>query len=467
MISWKREASTTKGRRLGRRTFLQGVLGTGASVAVGLPALEVMLNSNGTAHADGTDLPKRLGIFFWGNGVHPQRWVPRTTGADWQLSEQLAPLAEVKHRVTVVSGMNNHCAGVDGHGDGAAVMLTGHGATMVSPSPKNLSPRAESIDQIAARRIGAGTSFRSLELRISRRVHTREGTLYAYTSFNDANSPNEPEREPLQVYNRVFGSFDPGGSVDPLVEQVTTFRRSALDAVMADIAALKAEVGAADRMRLDQHFENVRSIENRLAGGGAGMGSACRRPEAPEMLPEEQFRQEDLATRMQLMSDLVAMALACDRTRVFTLQYTGSVALTLFPIEGFTQDQHQLTHDEPGDQPLVHQSILHTMAAFGQLVSSLDAVTEGAGSVLDRSVIMGATDCAEGRGHYQHDMPILLAGSAGGKLREGIHYRSNGENTNLVLFSILNAVGCELREFGEQSQRHDARVTSGCSQIEV
>src|SRR6516164_9451975 len=90
--------------QLNRRTMLRGALG-GAAVAIGLPPLLAMFNSNGTAHADNTPIPKRLGIFFWGNGVKLDRWTPANTGAGWTPSLELAPLTDLKDYVSVVSGM--------------------------------------------------------------------------------------------------------------------------------------------------------------------------------------------------------------------------------------------------------------------------------------------------------------------------------------------------------------------------
>ena len=85
----------TEGQTPSRRGFLRGVV-QGSAVFVGLPLLERMLNGNGTALACGGAIPKRFGIFYWGNGNNPSRWVPSSDGADYALSEQLAPLANMK-----------------------------------------------------------------------------------------------------------------------------------------------------------------------------------------------------------------------------------------------------------------------------------------------------------------------------------------------------------------------------------
>ncbi len=465
MTTFKLNTSSLRGPRVSRRGLLRGALLGGASSMVALPLLESMLNTNGTALADGSSLPQRLGVFFWGNGVHPERWKPVTLGAGWSPNEQTAPLAALTDRITVVSGMDNFTAGTDGH-EGGAGLLTGHHAQLISDSPKNIAPTSESFDQLAGRSIGAGTKFQSLQLRISKAV-LGQGILYAYTSWSNASSPIEGEGDPRKLYDRLFSGFQAPGAT-PVLDQTLALRRSVLDTVKLDLAALRANVGASDQARLDEHFTHLRSIEKRLESAPTLLSANCLLPGVPSELADDNDEgQELLAPRMLLMSQLLGMALACDLTRVFTLQLTGAVALTRYPIPGFNQDQHALTHEEGGDQPLVHRSILHNMEQFATLVTTLDAIAEGPGKLLDNCAILATSDCSEGRSHSQKDYPIMLAGTAGGRLRRGVHLNAPGENTNKLVFSLLNAVGCNITEFGEQSASHQARVTEGLAALEA
>ena len=113
---------------INRRTILRGFFG-GALVHVALPPLEMFMNSHGTAYAEegagGEGFPKRFGIFFWGNGMLPDRWVPTGEGAEWELSEQLMPLAAVKNDITVVTGMRVGVPNSVPHHAGASGILTG------------------------------------------------------------------------------------------------------------------------------------------------------------------------------------------------------------------------------------------------------------------------------------------------------------------------------------------------------
>jgi len=123
----------------------------------------------------------------------------------------------------------------------------------------------------------------------------------------------------------------------------------------------------------------------------------------------------------------------------------------------------ELTHDEPGEQPQVHSIVLAAVEAMAKLVASLDAVPEGEGTLLDNSVLLGTTDVSYGRTHQIDEFPIVLAGTAGGALKTGFHYRSaTKENTSHVQLSVLKAMDVPVGEFGVDA----GRVTQGFSVIE-
>jgi hypothetical protein len=449
-----------------RRTVLRGMAGATA-VAVGLPVLEAMLNGNGTALAQGEALPRRLGIFFWGNGVRLAQWTPREQGALWTPTSELEPLTPHKDYINVVSGMDIKTGNERGHHAGCVGILSG--APMIpQPAPNSnyvSTFSAPSIDQVAAAAIGQQSRFKSLEVGISRRVVKGEGTTLWYLSHNGPDNANPPEYDPVALYNRLFTMGFTAPSDMPVVDHTLGLRRSILDAVKQDITDLKGRVGSYDKQRLDQHFENIRALENRLelTGSTTPVGAACALPTAPAEIDDENNR-EDIEGRMRAMSDLVAMSLACDLTRVFSVMFSGSVGGTVYWQVDVSTGHHQLTHDEPGDQPQVHATTVYTMQQFAILLDALKALPEGDGNILDNSAILASTDVAEGLPHSIDDYPILVAGGGGGYLKKpGVHYRSDGENTSQVLLSVLRAAGVEQNEFGVDG----GHVTQSCSAIEA
>ena len=448
----KRGMPNVRRRRpdISRRTLLRGLLG-GAAVTVGLPPLELFMNTHGEAYADGP-FPKRFGMFFWGNGVLPDRWNPEGDGPDWELSPQLAPLAPVKDDVTVVTGTRVRVPNVWPHLAGPAGFLSGLPLVVLGEDDATFG--GPTIDQQIADQIGSQTLFRSLEFG----AQPETGL-----SFIADGVQNPPESSPFALFERVFGpSFRlPGeGEADPALGH----RRSVLDAVLEQSSGLRARLGSADQTRLDQHLNGVRELELQLARLQEDPPSldACVRPDAPEAEYPFIDGRPQLAAANRAFCDLVALALACDQTRVFTNWLTAPVNNLLFP--GADGGHHQLTHDEPGDQPQVHEIVLQVVEEYAYLVSALRNIEEGDGTLLDSCAVLGTTDCSFGRTHSIDDYPILIAGTAGGALQRGIHYRSRtGENASSVMLSLIRAVGGLASGFGEG----DARSENGLSGIET
>jgi hypothetical protein len=454
--------------KFNRRSALRGAL-YGTGITVGLPPLEAMFNANGTAHADGTALPKRLGIFFWGNGVKKDRWNPTAVGAGYALSPALMPLEPVKEYLNVVSGMRIMTGNQQGHHAGAVGILSGC-PMMVKPAggaPFNSTFTAKSVDQVAADVIVAQNpkfmSMKSLEVGISNKINVREGTSLRYLSHNGPDNANPSEYSPAAVFTRLFGGFTPpttGGM--PVVDITRGLRRSVLDAVKNDFKNLLSRVSAFDKTRLDQHAENIRAIEGRLSSD-TFLPASCKVP-TKTVDPAAGAQNEPLEEKTKLMGDLIAVAFACDITRVFSMLYSGSTAFTVFSQVNVRTGHHDLTHNEGGMQPQVHDSTVFTMKCFSSLLQSLKQTPEGAGNLLDNSVVYASSDVADGRAHDIVDYPLLVAGGGGGFFKKpGIHYKSANENTSTVLFSVLRSIGYKEAAFGAGG----GRVMTSCSAIEA
>jgi hypothetical protein len=410
-----------------------------------------MLNDNATALAQGEPLPRRLGVFFWGNGrgIDASRWTPTGTGTTWELSPQLAPLASVKNYINVVSGSDIKLQDSPrGHHDGSVGVLSGN--DFVAQDPGNAGYRSTfktpSIDQIAAASIGQDSLYRSLEVGVSSRIVRGEGTTLEFISHNGPDNANPSEVDARAVFDRLFGGNDSGADT-ALVEATNRVRQSILDAITEDIGELKLKVGARDRVRLDQHFENIRAIETRL-GSDLALAQRCLEVAAPNV-PEGQGGQEPLAERTEAMSELVALALACDMTRVFSMLFTGSVGGTVFWQVGADRGHHELSHEGEASQSLIDASTIFTMEQFAVLLERLRDTPEGAGNVLDQSVILATSDASDGTAHSVRDYPIVIAGGGGGSLRTpGLHVAADGENTSKVLLTVLRAAGVPATEIG-------------------
>jgi hypothetical protein len=423
---------------LSRRTVLRGLLG-GAAVGVGLPMLEAMLGRKSAFAQTANGFPQRFGLFFWGNGALPDKFTPPDDGPGFTLSEQLMPFAPLRGKFSVVTGMRVLVPNVEPHFATAAGVLSGRPLLKAGTDYTFSGP---SIDQFLAARIGQETRFASIECA----AYPSNGL-----SFNGPNSQNPPESNPHALFDRIFGGGfrlpGSGAMVDPAIP----VERSVLDALMGDVGRLQAKLGSGDKQRLEQHLEGLRAIEKRLRRLEEDPPNlaACAYPTEPSAdYPEIEGRPQ-LREKNAIQAEILAMAMACDQTRVFSQFFTHPVSNVLFP--GIAAGHHQLTHDEGGDQPQVNAINIQIMEAFVTFLQALDRIPEGTGTLLDNTVVMGTSDVAWGKTHSPEDYPIVLAGSAGGALKMDIHYRSpSGENASNVLLTLCRALGQDLPEFGAE-----------------
>ncbi len=442
---------------LNRRTMLRGAIGSGLTAALGLPMLEAMLNTHGTALADGTPLPVRFLAWFFGNGVRLDQWVPSAAiagnnpdgdqpkfetglyeGDAWQLSEELAPLANVKEYLSVLSGFYNKAGSQNrrGHHDGAAGCLSGIPFIAMDPGNANYASKfgGPSLDQVIVDRLqaqGVNTYIPSLHVGVSKRITQGEGPSLWHISHKGPDEPIASVLSPQDVYDQLFGNFvpqdDPSGKL----------RTAMLDAVANDAKRLKNRVGKADQLRLDAHIDSVAQLRQQIAA----LPPACTKPDGPTQTNEDTDGKEPLEEVAHVMADLVTLAYRCDLTRVATWQQSGSVGGTVYWMTGATTEEHGLSH-EPGGQELIHAAVVFNMTCFGYLLENLMNTEEGDSTLLDNSAITLVSDAAQGITHSNFDMPFVVAGKGAGKLKSNLHHRSANErasanNTSDILLSVL------------------------------
>jgi hypothetical protein len=344
----------------------------------------------------------------------------------------------VQSDVSVVSGMRVLTTNTSPHGSGPAGLFSGADLvddTFVGPS----------LDQVIADgMVAAGAS--------ERRFHSIEFGVERSTSSWSMTGPhmvNPPECDPFSLYSTIFGpDFRlPGDHSGP--DPRIVLRQSVLSGVGDQIARVQSRVGAADRARLDQHLSGIRDLENQLTLlAMAPTAPACTaRPSMPMMDYPDLDGRPQMQAIHRVMSDMLAITLACDQTRTFFEMFSQPVNNTLFL--DATAGHHQLTHDEPDPQPQVERIVTFIIGEFAYLVQKLGSIHEGSSRLLDRCAILGTTDVSYGRTHSLEDYPMLIAGTSCGALRSGIHYRSlSGENASKVPLSLMNAVGVTTASYG-------------------
>lgn len=437
--------------QIARRTFLRGV-----GLSVGLPLLDAMVPQRqawGSLQADGP--PVRLGYIFFPNGAIMPSWTPEGDGENFEFTPTLKPLEPLRSHLTVVSGLAQDNGRAKGSGPGdharaAASYLTG--AHPYKTSGANIRVGV-SVDQVAADRVGHLTRLPSLELGIEagrNAGNCDSGYSCAYSSnisWRTETTPMAKEVHPRLVFERLFGSGDQ--SAENRRER-DTLRKSILDFVADDAQRLQDTLGQTDRQKLDEYFNSVRELEQRIERAEQAAKIDPPDFETPEAIPR------DTREHIRLMYDLLVLAYRTDSTRIATFMLGNAGSNRTYPMVDVRDGHHYLSHHR-NDQEMIEKikRIDHFLVSeFAYFLKQLQAVKEGSGTLLDNMMIMYGSGLSCGNRHWHHDLPIILAGGAAGTVRTGCHIRLDSETPlNNLFLSMLDRVGANVHELGDSSGR--------------
>src|SRR5262245_5144891 len=433
---------------LPRRTFLRGM---GATLA--LPFLDAMVPALSAA---AKAYPKRLGFIYGSpNGVIQSEFVPKTVGANFELSPILSPLSPVKDYVLVVSNLAHRQADSfgDGNGDhprGTAVWLSG-----VHPWDRRGGGGADTIslgttaDQIAARELGRATQLPSLELALEKPTQIACDSTDCFfsntLSWRSPTTPNPMEPHPRVVFERLFGE---GGNAESRMAR-TKKTGSLLDSVLDEVKMLKSRLGATDRSKLGEYLTSVREIEKRIQiAEQNGAASVLSLPDRPTDIPQ------DFEEHAKLMFDLQALAFQADITRVFTLLLAREASGRTYPQIGVPDQHHPVSHHRNDPALIAKKQKIDTYHAslFGYFLEKLKATAEGDGSLLDHSMILYGGGMGDGNLHEHTNLPTVGAGKLGGTVKTGQHiaYPANTPMSNLLV-TMLDKAGVPVDKLGDST----------------
>ena len=456
---------------LTRRAFLRG-----AGAAMSLPFLEQLAPAAQPGAV--AKPPLRFGVFTVTGGTVLESWKPKEVGALGKLPSILRPLEFAKDVLLVVSGLCHHgrSEGLNGHEHCALMHLTGAEVVKKVDGKLVASP---SVDQVAARAVGDQTFLPSLELGLS-----SHETQY---SFRSADTRVPYEANPRLVFDRMFRGRAPvvpnwktraSAPAKPESAKKDTIDRSVLDLVREEANDLRRDLGAADRKRLDQYLDGVRSIERRIDFAeqrqrlevldAANPGPS--KVSLPTNLPKENipvwqvtnpvYRDpEHHESYMRLMADLMVLAFQTDTTRVGVFacgsdeaQFPGVVTV------GYETHCHTLEHQgnagrvedaDPISREALRQIHVWYTQLFAEMVKKMKVIDEGGSSLLDNTLLLYTSYMADG-GHGTQDYPAVLVGKAGGTLKTGRHlaFAPKTPVANLYV-EILDRMGAKTASFGE------------------
>ena len=429
-----------------RRRFLRGT-----GVALALPWMESAQPKSVRA-AEGT-APIRTAFIYFPNGVWEKAWVPESTGPDYTLSPSLEPLADIKDSVLVISGLdkkNSH--GGDGHYAKTANFLTG--MPVAKTTGKDVSSGGISIDQRIAEHLRGQTPLPSLELGTEPVISGIDSNvgytrLYgSHISWQSANRPVAKEINPRVVYDRLFGKSN---STSP--DSMQSYKHL-LDYVLEDAKGLRAQLGRDDQFKMDEFLDSVRGVEQRIEFAMNHqdrdshlvenvLGNASVPPNVPK----------DFREHIALMLDLMVLAFQSDATRVCSLMFANDVSGRNFSfVEGVSGSHHELSHHENNESKIAQYQRInrwHT-EQFARFLSKLKSIPEGNSNLLDHCMVVFGSSMSDGNRHDPDNLPILVGGNGGGRLKTGQHIAVEGmvPLCNLYL-TLLQKMGLPDATFGD------------------
>ena len=409
-----------------RRSLLTG----GAAAVLAAPFLRLL---QGQAHAASGDACRLL-VFFTPNGTAPSRWMPVGDGGGYSFAPGsiLEPLADRTSDLLVVSGLNFHRA--ENHEPGMAAMLTNNGAAGDVGA-------GMSIDQYIATAIGGDTKFRSLELGVQ--TSAWGGNQQTRMCYGGPGQYVTPDDNPVGVYQRMYADLlqDPAEAA-----RLLTRRQSILDASMADLDDLHRRLGAAERIKLEAHLAALRQVEQSLSSSGL-----CDPGAPPAALAT--YDNDSYPELASLQLDLAVEALACDLSRVVSVQMSHTVGGPVMTWEGLSEAHHALSHMDDSNAAGVADFVTAERWYAGQfsaLLDRMEAIPDpgGDGTLLDNTVVIWAKEMGDSRLHICEGVPFVLAGGTGEHYTLGRHLAASGNHASLLV-SLIQMFGFTDNTYGD------------------
>lgn len=412
---------------LSRRHLLKS-----GGIAVALPALNAMLPRAATAAAE-SGAPMRLLLIARNLGMHAPFLFPETPGPGYEATRYLRHLEPNRGRFTLFSGMSH--PNYNDHHSEPGLFTAVHWDRIKEPNRRH--DNSISLDQHVAERIGAATRFRNLVIGAPVQWHF---------SWTAKGVPVPTERQATKVFQKLFIDGSPA-EVQTEVERLKA-GRSILDQVTEQARDLARGLGPEDRRRIDQMFGAIRETEETLRRNEAWITTP--KPAVAMALPKAEPANEDLIGRETLWYDITRLALQTDSTRVILLTMGDSGRAKL---DGLTLGHHDASHHGKDETKIEQLAIIEEteLAQFSRFLSSMDEVRDGDATLLDRTVVLNASNLGNASAHTCQNLPIFLAG--GGFKHQGHVLHDREKNTPLANLFVrtLQQLGVEEDRFGEST----------------
>lgn len=437
-----------KKQAIQRRAFLRGL---GSVIA--LPSLELM------AATQKVSSPLRLAFVYTPNGAIMDQWRAKGEGRDWQMGAAMSGLKNVKNDIQVITGLAHDKAKANGDGAGDharanATFLTGVQAKKTAGADIR---NGVSVDQVAAAQVGHLTRLRSMQLgcdpaRQAGRCDSGYSCAYQFNfSWKTQSLPLPPEIDPRLVFEQMFGSGDSKADAKSRARRAR-YDQSILDFVQDDAKSLQGKLGYSDRQKLDEYLTGVRELEMKISNAEK-FAATLPKIDKPKGIPVS------YKEHIRLMYDLMVLAFQSDTTRIASFLVAHDGSNRNFKELGVGEGHHQLSHHRNDKVKIkkIEKIDRFYLDQFAYFIERLKATKEADGkSLLDHSMVVYGGAISDGNRHDHDNLPVILAGKGGGKLRAGRHLKTaqSVPMTNLYL-SLLDKMGVQQDRLGDSSGRFD------------
>jgi len=439
-------------RSINRRAFLTGA----GTVAIGLPFLEGLPSRSAWA-ADAT--PVFTFFVVAQNGVVNKSFFPSATGAlttaslagaTGMATSVLSPHAA---NLLFLKGINYVNPGPKscGHAEGNVQTLTGLAPGSTGQAAYGAGPSA---DTLIAKALGATDPLALYS--------GSKGFIAERISFKAAGAGQvrSADVNPYLLYSKVVGLAGaapamPGTmpTVNPVAQELANKRKSVNDLVRAELNSLKnmSVLSAADKLRLDQHFQAIRDIEVTMDGGMTPTGAACSMDGIATDKYEAfksgfAFKAAQMEEYVKLHMQIMAVAFGCNYNRVATLQWGDGTDGTKYDVPsnaGLGWSFHQLSHRIQSDsatgnnttaEAAHHEIDILRMQTF---LAGIDAFK--AHGLENNAQVIWTNTIADGPSHSTRGVPMIIWGNGGGYLKQGQYIDTAGAANAKVLNTIMAA----------------------------
>jgi hypothetical protein len=486
---------------MNRRIFLKGAGGA----ALATPFLTSI--SDKSAQAQDSAPPKRSVIFHSHNGCLTNRWFPKTANGPLSAADfdgtTLAGLAPFVDKLVFPRGIkmfNSYAEiqSVDPHDQAMGSKLT---CSTIEESGDRYAS-SHSMDHEIANQINPDKAS-PMVLSVA---GGSGGSIKDILSFSGPYEAYPAQTNPQTIYNQLTGVLGTGGGEMTEADYRVLRGESVIDLVRPQLESFqRLNMSGNDQQKIKDWLDLLRTAERPISANASCDTATAQSLEieyfinaageggdgGSSVFGSGNVSEAAYKSGASAMFRLMALSMMCDTNRSLIFTYPG---YAIYEFLGHTHDHHGLSHRNGsfavggtcvnGVLDMIYQIDQFMAEKYVELVTLLDNITEGEGTLLDNTCTMWLPELADGNSHNTNNLPIVIAGSLGGYLKQGQAINvdtggdidtgnseatcSNGDDNNSntfatssrqgnapinkLLLTIMNGCGCTAADGGPMTE---------------